>query len=109
MMRAIVRARLCTLLKQRRAKKSTLCLIQKASRCAADRTPKTKTILLENYVYFLFHWFSGEICMFLLSLHKGRHTSKELKRNMNDGTIVFLMSLLIIFFIKKETLAQVFS
>ena len=32
--------------------------------------------------------------MFLLSLHKGRQTSKELKRNMNDGTIVFLMSLL---------------
>ena len=27
---------------------------------------------------------------------------------MNDGTIVFLMSLLV-FFIKKETLAQVFS
>ena len=47
--------------------------------------------------------------MFLLSLHKGRHTSKELKRNMNDGTIVFLISLLIVFFIKKETLAQVFS
>ena len=23
-------------------------------------------------VYFLFHWFSGENCMFLLSLHKGR-------------------------------------
>ena len=29
------------------------------------------------YVYFLFHWFSGQ-------------TSKELKRNMNDGTSVFL-------------------
>ena len=28
---------------------------------------------------------------------------------MNDGTIVDLMSLLIVFFIKKETLAQVFS
>ena len=44
--------------------------------------------------YFLFHWFSGESCMFLFSLHKGRQTSKELKRNMNDGTkdgtIVFL-------------------
>ena len=39
--------------------------------------------------------------MFLLSLHKGRQTSKELKRNMNDGTIVFLVSLLIVFSIKK--------
>ena len=39
--------------------------------------------------------------MFLLSLHKGRQTSKELKRNMNDGTIVFLMSLRIVFFIKE--------
>ena len=28
---------------------------------------------------------------------------------MNDGTIVFLISLLIVFFIKKETQAQVFS
>ena len=60
-------------------------------------------------VYFLFHWFSVENCMFLLSLHIGRQTSKELKRNMNDRTIVFLMSLLIVFFIKKEALAQVFS
>ena len=44
--------------------------------------------------------------MFLFSLHKGRETSKELKRNMNDGTITFLY--LSFFFIKKETLAQVF-
>ena len=41
--------------------------------------------------------------MFLLSLHKGRQTSKELKkRNINHGTIVFLMSLFIIFFITKR-------
>ena len=32
------------------------------------------------------------VAMFLFSLRKGRQTSKELKRNMNDGTIVFLMS-----------------
>ena len=44
-------------------------------------------------VYFLFHWFSGENCMLLFSLHKGRQTAKELKRNINDETIVFLMSL----------------
>ena len=38
---AITRARLCTRLKyQRRTKKSTPCLIKKASRCAADRTSK---------------------------------------------------------------------
>ena len=40
-------------------------------------------------VYFLFHWFSGENCMFSHSLRKGWQTSKELKRNMNDGTIIF--------------------
>ena len=34
--------------------------------------------------------------MFLLSLHKGRQTSKELKRNMNGGTIIFLVSILIV-------------
>ena len=47
-------------------------------------------------VYFLFHWFSGESCMFLFSLHKGWQTSKEFKRNMNDGTIIFLTPLLIV-------------
>ena len=71
---------------------------------------KHKDLTRKLCVYFLIHWFSGEDCMFLFSLHKGRQTSKEFKkkRNMNDGTIVFLMSLLIVFFIKKETLAQVF-
>ena len=53
-------------------------------------------------VYFLFHWFSGESCMFLLSLHKGQRTQKELKKNINDGTIVFLMSLLIVFLLKER-------
>ena len=51
-------------------------------------------------VCFLFHWFSGENWMFLFSWHKGPQTSKELKRNMNDGTILFLTSLLIVL---KET------
>ena len=54
-------------------------------------------------VYFLFHWFSGENCMFLLSLHKGRQTSKELKRNMNGETIIFMMSLRVVSFIKKDS------
>ena len=35
-----------------------------------------------------------KIVFFLFPLQKGYQTSKELKRNMNDGIIVFLMSLL---------------
>ena len=59
---------------------------------------------------FIFYFIGSVVkIVFLFSLHKGRQTSKELKKNMNDGTIVDLVSLLIIFFIKKETLAQVFS
>ena len=79
-------------------KKSTPCLIQKASRCAADRTSKTTGFFYLSLsikqrfnekimcVNFLFQWFSGENCMFLFSLHYGRQSSK-LKGNMNDGTI----------------------
>ena len=66
-------------------KKSTPCLIQKASKCAADCTSKKTFFSFTFYktqrsyqkimcVYFLFHWFSGENCMFLLSLHKGKQT-----------------------------------
>ena len=93
MRRAIARARLCTCLKhQRRVKKSTPCLIQKASRYAADRTSKKQHFLSFTFyktqssfqkimcVYFLFRWFRGETCMFLHSLHKGRQTSKEFKK-----------------------------
>ena len=48
-------------------------------------------------IYFLFPWFIGENCIiFLFSLHKEQQTSKELKRNMNDGTIDFSTSLLVI-------------
>ena len=48
-------------------------------------------------IYFLFHWFSGENCIaFSFSLQKERQILKELKRNMNEGTIVFLTSLLIV-------------
>ena len=48
-------------------------------------------------IYLLFHWFSGEdFIMFLFSLLKGWQTLKELKRNMNDGTVLFLTSLLIV-------------
>ena len=60
---AIALTRLCTRLKQwRRAKKSTSCLIKKASRCAVDRTSRTTKFLIfyflqntkilrENHVY----------------------------------------------------------
>ena len=51
MRRAIARARLYTRLKQRHAKKSTPCLIQKASRCAADRTPRTITLFIFHFLH----------------------------------------------------------
>ena len=74
MRRAI--ARLRTRLKHwRRAKKSTPCLIKKASRRVADRTSKTTTFLTFIFcetlrfcekimcIYLLFHWFNGENCI----------------------------------------------
>ena len=78
------------------------CLIQKTSRCTADHTSKTTMlifhflyntkILRENHVY-LFYWVSFENCIiFLFSLHKERQTLKELNRNMNNETMVFLKS-----------------
>ena len=45
---------------------------------------------------YLFHWFSGENCIIFIFFTSERQTSKELKRNMNDGTMVFLTSLLIV-------------
>ena len=91
-------------------KKSMPCLIQRASRCAAVCMSKTTTvfifhflynrkILRENdvFIYFLFRWFSSENCIILLfSSNKEWQTLKELKRKINDWTIVFLMSLLIV-------------
>ena len=87
-------------------KKIIPCLVQKASRCAADCTSKTSVfylwlsintkILWKNHVCLFFislvHWWK----LFLCSLHKGWQTSKELKRNINDGTIIFLASVLTI-------------
>ena len=70
-------------------KKSTPCLIKKASRCAADRTSKTTFFIFHFYItqrfyekimciYLLFDWFSGENCIiFTFSLHKGRQTSTD--------------------------------
>ena len=48
------------------------------------------------------------ICFYFPYIKDDRLQKNKKKRNMNDETIVFLMSLLIVFFIKKETLAQVF-
>ena len=51
MRRAIARALLRTRLKHwRRAKKSTPCLIKKASRRVADRTSKTTTFLIFHFL-----------------------------------------------------------
>ena len=50
-------------------------------------------------------YFIGSVVkiVFFPSLHKGRQTSKELKRNMNGETIIFMMSLLVVSFIKKDS------
>ena len=86
------------------SKKNIPCLVQKASRCAADCTSKTSVfylwlslntkILEKNHVCLFF--ISLVKIMFLCSLHKGWQSSKEFKRNINDGTIIFLTSVLTI-------------
>ena len=91
MRRAIARAGLRTRLKHlRRAKKSTPCLIKKASRRAADRTSKTTTffifhylwitkILRQNHTYLfilLFHWFSGENWFLKFKKFTGKHKTR---------------------------------
>ena len=106
---AIAHARLCTRLKQRRAKKSTPCLIKKASRCAADRTSKTTLFVFHFYItqrsyekimciYLLFDWFMVKIVLFLhyiYVLYTKDDRLDRLKRNMSGGQIVFLTSLII--------------
>ena len=42
---------------------------------------------------FIFYLIGAMVkIVFLFSLYKGRQTLKELKRNVDDGTIVFLTS-----------------
>ena len=94
----IAHARLCTRLKHyRRAKKSMPCLIKKASRCATDRTSKmffifhflyNTKILRENHVYlWLVQWWK---LYYIYIFFTQRATDfGRLKRNMNDGTIIF--------------------
>ena len=105
---AIACARLCTRLKcYRHAKKSTPCLIKKASRCAADRTSKTTffifhflcntKIVRENHVYLFVIWLVQWWKLYYIYIFFTQRTTDlyRLKRNMDDGTIVFLTSLLI--------------
>ena len=109
MRRAIALARLCTRLKHwKRAKRSTSYLIKKASRCATDRTSKTTTffifrflyntkILPENHVYLFVIWLVQWWKLYYIYIFFTQRTTDfdRLKRNMSDGTIVFLTSLLI--------------
>ena len=102
----IAHARLCTRLRRyRRAKKSMPCLIKKASRCATDCMSKTTVffifyflyntkILRENNVY-LFIWLVQWWKLYYIYIFFTQRTTDfgRLKRNMNDGTIVFLTSL----------------
>ena len=71
------------------------CLIQKTSRCAADRMSKMSVFylslsikledLMRKSCVFIFYFIGSVVkIVFLFSLHKGRQTSKELKINMND-------------------------
>ena len=90
-------------------KKSTPCLIQKASRCVSDHTSKTTMlfifhflyntkILRENHAYLFFislvQWW--KLYYIFIFFTKRTTDFNRIKRNMNDETIVFLTSLLII-------------
>ena len=89
-------------------KKSMPCLIKKASRCTADRTTKTTTvfifhflhyntkILQEIHVYLFFIWLVQwwKLCYICIFFTQKTTDLDRLKRNMDDGTIVFLKSLL---------------
>ena len=92
MRRPIARACLCTRLKRwRRAKKTTPCLIKKASRCAADRTSKTTTffvfcflyntkILRENLVYCYLIGSVVKIVLYLYFLYTKDGRLRQIKK-----------------------------
>ena len=89
-----------------RCKKSMHCLIQKASRCAADCMSKTIMLFIFHFLYNTKIFGENHVYLFFISLFQWwklyyififfTYIKKELKRNMNDGTIIFLTSLLII-------------
>ena len=57
---------------------------------------------------FIFYFIGSVVkiaCLYFLYIKDDR---LELKRNMNDGTMAFLMPVRIAFFIKKDTLPQAF-
>ena len=69
MRRAMARARLRTRLEHwRRAKKSTPCLIKKASRRAADRTSKTRTFLIFHFLWITKILRQNHVYLFIISL-----------------------------------------
>ena len=92
MRRAIPRARHCTRLKRwRRAEKITLCLIKKASRCAADRKSKTTTFFIFHFYItersyekimciYLFDWFSGENCIIFTFFYTKDDRLRQIKK-----------------------------
>ena len=53
---------------------------------------KHKDLTRKSCVFIFYFIGSVGKILFLFTLHKGRQTSKELKRNVDDGTIVFLTS-----------------
>ena len=70
------------------SKKNRPCLIRKASRRAADRTSKITTCFIYFIssvvkIVFIYIFFTQRMADFI-----------KLKRNMNDGKIIFLMPLL---------------
>ena len=88
-------------------KKSTPCLIKKLQGVRQIARLKQQCLLSFSFyktqssykkIMCLFFNFIGLVVkiMFLFSLHKGQQASKELKKNMNDGTIIFLTTLLIV-------------
>ena len=46
-------------------------------------------------IYLLFHWFSGDNYIYISFTQRTADFDRLKKRNMNDGTIVFLKSLLV--------------
>ena len=83
-------ARLCTRLKcWRRAKKSTPCLIKKASRCATDRTSKATTFFIFRFLYNTKILRENHVYCYLI------------------GSVVKIVSYLIFFYTKDDRLRQI--
>ena len=87
-------------------KKSMPCLIKKASRCVIDRMSKTKNVVylslsikhkdLTRKSCVFICYFIGSVVKIALHKTKDMTDFDRLKRNMYDGIVVFLASLLIL-------------